>query len=214
MTLRPKNKSAGGLQCPPNHLIVKLWSMKGHPEMGQSQNTEETAIANQLHNCRTSLFAQSQVLHNCLRESVTHLSRCIFVAPSFSRGVKCCKYVYANRCRYVTVTNMSVKCGIYVYANRCPNVTLQKCHVKMYLCHVAQMSHLGPNRSHLGPNRPHLTPPMEKLTMPTPSDGNRENPPREFVTPPMEKLNPPMENDLTLRWKQTRVIRITKGEDE
>ncbi len=145
MTLRPKNKSAGGLQCPPNHLIVKLWSMKGHPEMGQSQNTEETAIANQLHNCHTSLFAQSQVLHKCLCESVAHLSRCIFVAPSFSRGVKCGIYVYANRCRYVTVANMSVKCGIYVYANRCSNVTVSKMsrqEAKMSRCQNVTVSDL------------------------------------------------------------------------
>ena len=165
MTSRPKNKLAGGLQCPPNHLIVKLWSMKGHPEMGQSQNTEETAIANQLHNCHTSLFAQSQVLHKCLCESVAHLSRCIFVALAKSAGVKCCKYVYANRCRYVTVANMSVKCGIYVFreslhkchcgqnvTSRGKNVTLPKCH-----------------RGRQTPLRWKMTPPMENDR--TPSDG-------------------------------------------
>jgi len=36
----------------------------------------------------------------------------------------------------------------------------------------------------------------------------------EKLTPPREFVTPPMENDLTPRWKQTRVIRITKGEDE
>jgi hypothetical protein len=43
---------------------------------------------------------------------------------------------------------------------------------------------------------------MEKLR---PLGGNRE--------PLGGKAHPPMENDLTPRWKMTRVIRITKGED-
>ena len=43
-----------------------------------------------------------------------------------------------------------------------------------------------------------LTPPMEKLR---PLGGNRE---------PLDgKAHPPMENDLTPRWKMTRVIRIS-----
>ena len=120
MSLSRKNNpkaSQGGLTPP------KLYDSGPDFSESQSQNTEETAIANQLHKCHTSLFAQSQVLHKCLCESVAQMSRCIFVAPSFFVGVECCKYVLPNRCRYVTVANMSVKCGIYVFPE-----SLLKCH--------------------------------------------------------------------------------------
>ena len=134
---------------------------------------------NQLQYCHTSLFAQSQVLHKCLCESVAHLSRCRNVTSSVVFMFS------ANRCGNVTVANMSVKCGIYVYANRCSNVTLQKCHVKRQKCHVAQMSHLGPNR-------PHLTPPMEKLT-----------PPMEIERTLRGNLLPLRWKSSTPRWKMT-----------
>ena len=59
---------------------------------------------NQLHICRTSLFAQSQVLHKCLCESVADLSRCKYVTSS-------CNYVTVARmshcCRNVTVADLS-----------------------------------------------------------------------------------------------------------
>ena len=71
---------------------------------------------NQLHICRTSLFAQSQVLHKCLCESVADLSRCKYVTSSvvfmFTRIVaqmSRCKYVTSS-CNYVTVARMSHCC--------------------------------------------------------------------------------------------------------
>ena len=185
-----KSNIIGGLTSSPNHSILILRVMKGHSETGQSQKSEGTAIANQLHKCHTSLFAQSQVLHKCLSESVAHLSRCLFVTPSFYRGVKCCKYVYANRCRYVTVANMSVKCCKYVLPNRCSNITLHKCHVNVAnmfsdeCCRnvtVTQKPHQNRHKCHSCTN---TTDPLQwKMTPPV---ENESDPHQWKMTPPRE----------------------------
>ena len=166
MSLSRKNNhkaSQGGLTPP------KLYDSGPDFSESQSQKAERTAIANQLHNCRTSLFAQSQVLHKCLCESVAHSSRCLFVAPSFSRGVKC---------------------GIYVLPNRCSNITLQKCHVNVanmfsdkccrYVT-VTEKPHQNRHKCHSCTNTtdPHqwkMTPPVE----------NESDPHRWKMTPPRE----------------------------
>ena len=54
MTLSKRNNLKGGLQYPPNRCILNLGDMKGHPEMGQSQNVEGWAIETLLlkyHSC-------------------------------------------------------------------------------------------------------------------------------------------------------------------
>ena len=126
MILCLKNKSDGGLQYPPNHHILILGVMKGHSEMGQSQKSEGTAIANQLHKCHIYLVKCSNYI---TPESVAILSH-----SQNQRESSVAIMFYRISCRYVTVANMSVKCGKYVLPNRCRYVTLQICHVKLQLC--------------------------------------------------------------------------------
>ena len=144
---------------------------------------------NQLPICHTSRFVKSQVLQKCFRES---LQEC-----------HCCKNVCQvwQKCFTESVAEMSL---------------WQECHTSRFVgCQVANLSRC--RNVTLGSESDLTHPPMEKLTLrwksspprwkSSPLSGNRD------FTPPMEKLNPPMENDLTHRWKMTRVIRITKGED-
>ena len=49
----------GGLTRPLNHSILILGVMKGHSETGQSQKSEGTAIANQLHKCHVANMSLS-----------------------------------------------------------------------------------------------------------------------------------------------------------
>jgi hypothetical protein len=61
--------SKGGLTSP------KLYDSGLDFSESQSQKVEVTAIANQLHNCHTLLFEQSQVLQICLPSSVAKMSQ-------------------------------------------------------------------------------------------------------------------------------------------
>ena len=130
---------------------------------------------NQLHICRTLLFAQSQVLHKCLCESVAYLSRCKYVTSSvvfmFARIVaqmSRCRNVTSS-CNYVTVARMS---------HCCRNVTV----VKMSRCQNVSL------RSESATSDP-----SEGICYP--SDGNRET--------LRWKSSPLRGNLLPLRWKMT-----------
>ena len=114
MISQRKNKSYGGLQCPPNHCIVILGSMKGHSEMGQSQKSEGTAIANQLHKCHIMLVKCRNYI---TPESVAILSH------SQNQRLSSVAFIFTE-----SVAQMSL---------------LYKCHVKWQSCFtesVAQMS--------------------------------------------------------------------------
>jgi hypothetical protein len=166
--MRKNNSKAsqGGLTPP------KIYDSGPDFSESQSQKVERTAIANQLHNCRTSLFAQSQVLHKCLCESVAHLSRCLFVAPSFSRGVKCCIYVYANRCSNITLHKCHVNVANMFSDKCCRNVTVtEKPHQNRHKCHSCtnttdplQWKMTPPVENESDPHQWKMTPPRELET--------------------------------------------------
>ena len=138
MILCPKNKSDGGLQYPPNHYIIILGVMKGHSEMGQSQKSEGTAIANQLHKCHIYLVKCSNYITS---ESVAILS-------------------HSQKQRMSSVANM-------FYRISCINVTVAKmsCQV-LQKCHDAKISQ-APLRWKMTPLRWKMTPPVENGVDPT-----------------------------------------------
>ena len=125
--LRDKSKaSQGGIDAP------QTIPTRARFSKSQSQNTEETAGANQLHKCHRSLVKCRIYI---TPESVAHLSHITIRQES-----SVAKMFYRISCRNVTVARMSYP--------------LQKCFVKWQICHVAEMSHLGPNRTY----RPRITP--------------------------------------------------------
>ena len=120
MISRPRNKSYGGLQCPPNHYIVILGSMKGHSEMGQSQKSEGTAIANQLHKCHIMLV-------KC-RNYITPESVAILSHSQNQRLSSVANMFYRISYNIVTMAKMSRQYGIYVFTE------------SLQICHVVKMS--------------------------------------------------------------------------
>ena len=155
MISQRKNKSYGGLQYPPNHYIVILGSMKGHSEMGQSQKSEGTAIANQLHKCHIMLV-------KC-RNYITPESVAILSHSQNQRLSSVANMFYRISCRYVTMAKMSRQCCKYVLSNQLP-----KCHCALNVTSsVIKMSRC-PNTT--DPLQWKMTPLQWKMTV-TPSDG-------------------------------------------
>lgn len=100
---------------------------------------------NQLHNCHTSLFAQSQVLHKCLCESVAHLSRCKYVTSSVAN-------MFMRIVADMSLLQICQSSVVFMFsANRCGNVTVAKMsrqEAKMSRCQnvtVADLSHQTPS---------------------------------------------------------------------
>ena len=192
----PRNKSKtsqGGLTSP-----TLYDSGLDFPNRGRKKH-RRTASANQLQKCHTWLVKYRIYV---TPESVAHLSHITIrressVAEMFSRIVarmsllqKClssvAKMFYRISCRNVTVARMS-------------HITIRRLSSGKNVT-VAEMSHLGPNRTY----RPRITPLRWKSSPPR---WKSSPPSAEIGDPSMEKLTPPMENDLTPRWKMTRVIR-------
>ena len=101
MILCLKNKSDGGLQYPPNHYILILGVMKGHSETGQSQKSEGTAIANQLHKCHVANMSLS-IPKITNTESVVNVQHCVLNVTLHKCHCQGVKINISDPCKYIT----------------------------------------------------------------------------------------------------------------
>ena len=157
-----RNSSNGGLQCPPNHSILILGVMKGHSETGQSQKSEGTAIANQLHKCHVANMSLS-IPKITNTESVANVQHCVLNSTLHNCHCQGVKINISDPCKYVT---------------------LQKYHV-LNISHKNNRSDPVLNRSDPAILRSDLA--LPSVGNQAPSVGNQANPPMEIDLTPRWK---------------------------
>lgn len=158
-----KSNRIGGLTSSPNHSILILRVMKGHSEMGQSQKSEGTAIANQLHKCHVANMSLS-IPKITNTESVANVQHCVLNSTLHKCHCQGVKINISDPCKYVT---------------------LQKYHV-LNISHKNNRSDPVLNRS--DPAILGSDPALPSVGNQAPSVGNQVNPPMEIdLTPRWKK---------------------------